>query len=97
MKPCVVIITATDKVGINSGRTRYRVECRTCDVVVHSATTGPEIRQRQHLEERIDSLIAEVERLTTNATAREGVLRRRVDALRSVERERDKLILEIRK
>lgn len=34
-------ITTTDKDGINTGRRRYRVECTTCAVEVHPATTGP--------------------------------------------------------
>lgn len=34
-------ITATSELGCDTGRRRYRVECVTCTVVVHEATTGP--------------------------------------------------------
>lgn len=31
-------------------RTRYRVECLSCGVLLHEATTGASIRVEQHLE-----------------------------------------------
>lgn len=43
-------ITPTTLFGVDSGRRRYRVECHTCQVVVHEATTGPDIRVKEHLE-----------------------------------------------
>lgn len=43
-------VIATDLFGVDSGRRRYRVECHTCQVVVHEATTGPVIRVKEHLE-----------------------------------------------
>lgn len=41
-------MTPTDLRGIDSGRVRYRVECLTCRVVVHEATTGPIRAVEQH-------------------------------------------------
>lgn len=35
------VVTATDALGCDTGRRRYRVVCRSCRVVVHPATTGP--------------------------------------------------------
>jgi hypothetical protein len=35
------ITTATNEVGCDTGRRRYRVVCRSCRVLVHPATTGP--------------------------------------------------------
>lgn len=34
-------VTATYELGCDTGRRRYRVECLSCSVVVHEATTGP--------------------------------------------------------
>lgn len=45
-------ITATREEGIDSGRIRYRVECLTCDKVLHENTTGPSSRFGGHLEEQ---------------------------------------------
>jgi len=42
-------ITPTELRGMNSGRIRYRVECWTCGVVVHEATTGPQHMVAGHL------------------------------------------------
>ena len=33
-------VTATSKLGCDTGRRRYRVECLSCGEVVHEATTG---------------------------------------------------------
>jgi hypothetical protein len=43
------VITATDELGCDTGRRRYRVVCRSCRVVVHPATTGP----RQNMETHV--------------------------------------------
>jgi len=45
-------ITATGGEGFNTGRPRYRVECLTCRLVVHEATTGPVSRVTSHFEGR---------------------------------------------
>lgn len=42
-------VTATHLVGWNTGRRRYRVECVTCGIEVHEATTGPESLVNSHL------------------------------------------------
>jgi len=44
-------VVATRHVGCDTGRRRYRVECLTCSVVVHDATTGPEHMTRRHLRD----------------------------------------------
>lgn len=44
-------IVATEQVGCDSGRRRYRVECHTCELVVHEATTGPHHMARGHLRD----------------------------------------------
>ena len=53
-------IEATKYVGCDSGRRRYRVECLTCEIQVHGATTGPLQQARYHLrdivEGHVDSL-----------------------------------------
>ena len=58
----VFCILATEQVGCDSGRRRYRVECHTCELVVHEATTGPHHMARGHLrdveEGYVDSLQA---------------------------------------
>ena len=43
-------VTATNAMGCDTGRRRYRVECVTCKTVLHANTTGPECRIRSHLE-----------------------------------------------
>ncbi|MDB4278028.1 hypothetical protein N9917_00200 [Deltaproteobacteria bacterium] len=43
-------IIPTDLIGIDSGRTRYRVICHTCQVEVHRATTGPVSMTRGHFD-----------------------------------------------
>ena len=45
------VITATKELGCATGRRRYRVVCRSCDVVVHPATTGPQQNMEFHLRE----------------------------------------------
>jgi hypothetical protein len=42
-------VTATGQVGCDTGRRRYRVECLTCDEVVHEATTGAHENMRRHV------------------------------------------------
>ena len=44
-------VTATGKVGCDSGRRRYRVECLTCVEVVHDATTGAHWNLERHLRD----------------------------------------------
>ena len=44
-------IVATEHVGCDSGRHRYRVECLTCEIQVHEATTGPLQQTRHHLRD----------------------------------------------
>lgn len=45
---CVLRVTATAQVGWNTGRRRYRVECLTCNEIVHTATTRPHWNMRVH-------------------------------------------------
>ena len=45
---CQMLLTPTNYIGMNSGRTRYLVECMTCKVVLHEATTGPLSHVRDH-------------------------------------------------
>lgn len=47
-----IAITATSEVGCDSGRRRYRLDCRTCRVVVHPGTTGPSSMIANHLRDR---------------------------------------------
>jgi hypothetical protein len=47
-------IVATEHVGCDSGRRRYRVECLTCEIQVHGATTGPLQQARYHLRDVVD-------------------------------------------
>lgn len=58
-------VTPTNAIGIHSGRRRHRVECVTCQAVVHEATTGPSQMIERHLREArtgsgspLDSLMA---------------------------------------
>ena len=44
-------ITALAQFGCDSGRRRYRVECTTCELEVHEATTGPMQNVSYHLRE----------------------------------------------
>ena len=44
-------ITVTPQLGRNTGRRRYRVECVTCNAVVHEATTGPRWNVGFHVRE----------------------------------------------
>lgn len=53
VKPdCQFSMSPSGEYGFNSGRPRYKVECRTCGVVLHESTTGPMERVNQHLKER---------------------------------------------
>ena len=45
------IITATKEVGCDTGRRRYRVVCRSCRVIVHPQTTGPQWNMGFHARE----------------------------------------------
>jgi hypothetical protein len=44
-------VVATEHVGCDTGRRRYRLECLTCEIVVHEATTGPLWMARSHLRD----------------------------------------------
>ncbi len=46
----VFAVSPTPWLGVDSMRTRYRVECMTCACVIHEATTGPCSRIADHLE-----------------------------------------------
>ena len=45
-----MVIEPTDQVGMNTGRRRWRVECRSCRALVHDATTSPSGAVRSHIE-----------------------------------------------
>lgn len=40
--------TPTGQDGIHSGRPRVKVECLTCNEVVHRGTTGPDAWSKAH-------------------------------------------------
>lgn len=44
-------VAGTGDTAIHSGRNRYRVECVTCEEVVHPNTTGATTRCEDHLRE----------------------------------------------
>ncbi|KKM69511.1 hypothetical protein LCGC14_1450130 [marine sediment metagenome] len=44
-------VSATDAIAPSTLRTRYRVECLTCDELIHEATTSATIRCEQHLKD----------------------------------------------
>lgn len=44
-----MLVCPTSLTGIDSGRVRYRVECLTCGVICHEATTAPHIRVQEHM------------------------------------------------
>ncbi len=44
-------LTATKQTAFHSARRRFRVECNTCGVVVHPATTGPKWNIERHMRE----------------------------------------------
>lgn len=41
--------TPTDERGIDSGRIRWAVRCKTCDVLVHRGSTSVQAQIRHHL------------------------------------------------
>jgi hypothetical protein len=45
-------VTPTNKIGCDTGRTRYWVECLTCNEILHEATTGPKYYIEKHLSEK---------------------------------------------
>lgn len=47
-------ITALDETGIHSGRTRYRVSCLTCRILVHSGSTSANAQIRFHIRSQTD-------------------------------------------
>lgn len=47
-------ITATAEVGTQSGRRRYRVECITCDMIVHPGSTSAQSQMDYHLRYPMD-------------------------------------------
>jgi hypothetical protein len=44
-------VEATAHVGCDTGRRRYRLECLTCEIVVHEMTTGPLSAIQSHLRD----------------------------------------------
>ena len=44
-------VTATRELGCDTGRRRYRVECLSCQEVVHEATTGAHCNMGYHVRE----------------------------------------------
>ena len=44
-------VTATRHLGVDTGRRRYRVECLTCNEVVHVATTGAHWNMKFHVKD----------------------------------------------
>jgi hypothetical protein len=50
-------VVATEHVGCDTGRRRYRVECLTCEIIVHEATTGPLYQARGHLRDVADGYV----------------------------------------
>lgn len=44
-------VTPTNDEGIHTGRRRYKVECISCNKLLHEATTGALERIEQHLRE----------------------------------------------
>ena len=44
-------VTATRELGCDTGRRRYRVECLTCDEIVHAATTGVHWNMKYHVRD----------------------------------------------
>ncbi|HSX22905.1 MAG TPA: hypothetical protein VLE97_09050 [Gaiellaceae bacterium] len=44
-------VTATARLGVDTGRRRYRVECLSCSEIVHEATTGAHANIRYHLRD----------------------------------------------
>ena len=45
---CEIRFSPTEQFGIDTGRTRVRVECLTCDRMLHHATTGPRSYAEAH-------------------------------------------------
>lgn len=47
-------VTTTHVLGVDTGRRRYRVECLTCDEVVHEETTGAHSNMKYHVRDAAD-------------------------------------------
>ena len=47
-------ITATSDTGFNSGRRCYRVECVSCEILVHPGSTSADAQIRYHLRNPTD-------------------------------------------
>lgn len=47
----VFTVTATSELGCDTGRRRYRVECVSCQDLVHEDTTGPRWNMGFHVRE----------------------------------------------
>ena len=45
----ILACTPTGDVGSDSGRPRFKVECLTCNEVLHENTTGPSVRIESHV------------------------------------------------
>lgn len=50
----VFVITGTHQVGCDTGRRRYRVECRSCRLLVHEASTSARAQVEYHLRHPSD-------------------------------------------
>lgn len=49
-------IVATRELGCDTGRRRYRVECLTCEALVHEATTSPSCQIESHFRDERDGI-----------------------------------------
>lgn len=76
----VLCVEPTTEIGVNTGRHRYRVRCRTCSTTIHEATTGP----ANYIEEHIDraSMLANAPPF--------GTLRSEAEIKRDIERAGDR-------
>jgi dCMP deaminase len=45
----MMLVTPTNQVGLHTGRTRYRVECQTCKLIIHTGTTSATALVKWHL------------------------------------------------
>lgn len=46
---CEFDVTLSGEYGFNTGRPRYTVRCKTCDVLVHESTTSPSSAKGRHM------------------------------------------------
>lgn len=45
----IFVSAPTGDIGFDSGRPRFKVECLTCNTVLHENTTGPSARIDSHM------------------------------------------------